>query len=216
MLLLLETPAGYALFSLKNKKLLKADADSIYEQFKESTDAARQVSLAAFHKFKDTKDAMEACTELTEGTVGKSLKKFLKKNIVDAGVADNLAVLDKTLGGNINKKLGIEISVLSDGVKEIMRGIRMHLTALIEGLDENEVKAMSLGLAHTLSRFKLKFSPDKVDTMIIQAVGLLDDPTRSSTTLRCACGSGMDGTSPRWARSSRRTSHMPRLSRSWV
>lgn len=34
---------------------------------------------------------------------------------------------------------------------------------------------MSLGLAHTLSRFKLKFSPDKVDTMIIQAVGLLDD-----------------------------------------
>jgi len=175
MLLLLETPAGYALFSLKNKKLLKADADSIYEQFKECTDAARQVSLAAFHKFKDTKDAMEACTELTEGTVGKSLKKFLKKNIVDAGVADNLAVLDKTLGGNINKKLGIEISVLSDGVKEIMRGIRMHLTALIEGLDEDEVKSMSLGLAHTLSRFKLKFSPDKVDTMIIQAVGLLDD-----------------------------------------
>eukprot|EP00443_Scrippsiella_acuminata_P102228 CAMPEP_0115629812 /NCGR_PEP_ID=MMETSP0272-20121206/30142_1 /TAXON_ID=71861 /ORGANISM="Scrippsiella trochoidea, Strain CCMP3099" /LENGTH=488 /DNA_ID=CAMNT_0003066389 /DNA_START=133 /DNA_END=1596 /DNA_ORIENTATION=- len=175
MLLLLETPAGYALFSLKNKKLLKADADSIYEQFKESTDAARQVSLTAFHKFKDTKDAMEACTELTEGTVGKSLKKFLKKNIVDAGVADNLAVLDKTLGGNINKKLGIEISVLSDGVKEIMRGIRMHLTALIDGLDEDEVKSMSLGLAHTLSRFKLKFSPDKVDTMIIQAVGLLDD-----------------------------------------
>merc|ERR1712060_898971 len=31
------------------------------------------------------------------------------------------------------------------------------------------------GLSHTLSRFKLKFSPDKVDTMIIQAVGLLDD-----------------------------------------
>merc|ERR1740121_884574 len=51
----------------------------------------------------------------------------------------------------------------------------MHLTALIDGLEEDEVKAMSLGLAHTLSRFKLKFSPDKVDTMIIQAVGLLDD-----------------------------------------
>merc|ERR1719159_1593021 len=51
----------------------------------------------------------------------------------------------------------------------------MHMTALIEGLEESEMKAMSLGLAHTLSRFKLKFSPDKVDTMIIQAVGLLDD-----------------------------------------
>jgi len=34
---------------------------------------------------------------------------------------------------------------------------------------------MSLGLSHSLSRHKLKFSPDKVDTMIIQAIGLLDD-----------------------------------------
>ena len=52
---------------------------------------------------------------------------------------------------------------------------------------------MSLGLSHSLSRwelsstkrmtistfvfsrFKLKFSPDKVDTMVIQAIALLDD-----------------------------------------
>merc|ERR1712217_648177 len=33
----------------------------------------------------------------------------------------------------------------------------------------------SLGLAHSLSRYKLKFSPDKIDTMIVQAVSLLDD-----------------------------------------
>jgi len=76
---------------------------------------------------------------------------------------------------SINKKLGIQIETLSDNTKEIMRGIRLHLTTLIEGLEETEVKTMALGLSHTLSRFKLKFSPDKVDTMIIQAVGLLDD-----------------------------------------
>lgn len=35
--------------------------------------------------------------------------------------------------------------------------------------------AMALGLAHSLGRYKLKFSPDKVDTMIVQAVSLLDD-----------------------------------------
>ena len=34
---------------------------------------------------------------------------------------------------------------------------------------------MSLGLSHSLSRHKLKFSADKVDTMIIQAIALLDD-----------------------------------------
>jgi RNA processing factor Prp31 len=27
---------------------------------------------------------------------------------------------------------------------------------------------MSLGLSHSLSRYKLKFSPEKVDTMIVQ------------------------------------------------
>lgn len=175
MLLLLESPAGLALFTLKNKKLLKADADTIYESFKSLNDAQRQVEMTAFQPFGDTKAAMEVCTELTEGAVGKSLRKFLKKNILDAGLTANLAVLDKTLGGNINKKLGIEVAVLSDSVKEILRGIRMHMITLIDGLEEAEVKAMALGLAHTLSRFKLKFSPDKVDTMIIQAVGLLDD-----------------------------------------
>ena len=39
------------------------------------------MGLTAFHKFDDTKAAMEACTELTEGAVGKSLKKFLKKTL---------------------------------------------------------------------------------------------------------------------------------------
>lgn len=34
---------------------------------------------------------------------------------------------------------------------------------------------MQLGLAHTMSRYKLSFSSEKVDTMIIQAVNLLED-----------------------------------------
>eukprot|EP00746_Dinoflagellata_sp_MGD_P002747 gnl/MRDRNA2_/MRDRNA2_105374_c0_seq1.p1 gnl/MRDRNA2_/MRDRNA2_105374_c0~~gnl/MRDRNA2_/MRDRNA2_105374_c0_seq1.p1 ORF type:complete len:489 (-),score=150.68 gnl/MRDRNA2_/MRDRNA2_105374_c0_seq1:30-1496(-) len=175
VLLLMETPAGYALFNQTSKKLLKGDVDSIAKEFETSEKAQNQVSMAAFQKFKDTKDAMQAVTELTEGTVGKSLKKFLKKNVVDAGLTDGLAVLDKTLGVSINKSLGIEISVLNDQLKEVMRGIRAHLTDLLQGVDATEMQQMSLGLAHTLSRFKLKFSPDKVDTMIIQAVGLLDD-----------------------------------------
>jgi len=34
---------------------------------------------------------------------------------------------------------------------------------------------MQLGLAHSVSRYKLAFTSDKVDTMIIQAVSLLED-----------------------------------------
>jgi len=41
---------------------------------------------------------------------------------------------------------------------------------------------MSLGLSHSISRHKLKFSPDKVDTMIIQAIALLDDLDKELNT----------------------------------
>jgi nucleolar protein 58 len=98
----------------------------------------------------------------------------LKKNVVDAGLSDQLAVMDKQLGGAINKKLGIDC-VYNQGALEVLRGIRGRLHDLVEGLDQEDTKAMALGLSHTLSRFKLKFSPDKVDTMIVQAIGLLDD-----------------------------------------
>jgi len=46
---------------------------------------------------------------------------------------------------------------------------------MVAGLTEKELSQMTLGLAHGLSRYKLKFSAEKVDTMIIQAVSLLDD-----------------------------------------
>ncbi|PNH07983.1 putative nucleolar protein 5-2, partial [Tetrabaena socialis] len=50
------------------------------------------------------------------------------------------------------------------------------------GLAGADLRPMSLGLSHSLSRYKLKFSPDKVDTMIVQAIGLLDDLDKELNT----------------------------------
>ena len=72
--------------------------------------------------------------------------------------------------------------VFNETIAELFRGIRMHVTELIEGMDEGAMKAMSVGLAHSLARYRLKFSPDKVDTMIIQAIGLLDDIEKERNT----------------------------------
>jgi len=58
---------------------------------------------------------------------------------------------------------------------ELMRCIRSQADSLIGSVSHSEMAAMALGLAHSLGRYKLKFSPDKVDTMIVQAVSLLDD-----------------------------------------
>ena len=55
----------------------------------------------------------------------------------------------------------------SPAIHELIRGIRENLNEMT-GIQESERSAMALGLAHSLSRYKLKFSPDKVDTMIVQ------------------------------------------------
>lgn len=49
------------------------------------------------------------------------------------------------------------------------------MNSLLEGLGDTELKNMSLGLAHSVSRYRLKFTTDKVDSMIVQAVSLLTD-----------------------------------------
>jgi len=66
--------------------------------------------------------------------------------------------------------------------QELCRGLRQQITNLVDGLTENDYKSFQLGLAHSLSRYKLKFSPEKVDTMIVQAIGLLDDLDKEINT----------------------------------
>ena len=88
----------------------------------------------------------------------------------------SLAVADPKLGNAIKKIPSLSITPVSDSTTaELYRAIRLHLPSLIPGLLPTDIEAMSLGLSHSLSRHKLKFSPDKVDVMIIQAISLLDD-----------------------------------------
>ena len=137
------------------------------------------LKLKAIHRFSSTADAVEDLTQLQDGKLSKVLSKFLVDEVTGSkkkgkGVEETLIVGDAKLGGAISKKLGIK--VVSDSTTlDLYRGIREQLTSLLKGLDPKDLATMSLGLSHSLSRFKLKFSPDKVDTMIIQAIALLDD-----------------------------------------
>jgi len=56
------------------------------------------------------------------------------------------------------------------------------MSSLIPELAPVDLRQMSLGLSHSLSRHKLKFSPDKIDTMVVQAIGLLDDLDKELNT----------------------------------
>lgn len=170
MLLLFETPGGYALFKvLKSGKLSNSAAADVAQEFSTLEGASSMVKLKAFSPFASTTEAVVAATCIIESNLDKSLKKFLKKN-----VSDELAVADVKLGGLIKENLDIKC-VCNDAVMEAFRGVRQHLDGLLPGAEEDTIKSMRLGLSHSLSRYKLKFSADKVDIMIVQAIGLLDD-----------------------------------------
>ena len=141
----------------------------------------RRVKLKAFHKFEDTTEALASTTALLESKLDKGLKSFLKKSILKKGLKDELAVADSKVGGVIKSKMGIPC-IHNDSIFELIRGVRNQITSLITGLNMADYQQMSLGLAHSLSRYKLKFSPDKVDVMIIQAIGLLDDLDKELNT----------------------------------
>lgn len=180
MLVLFETAAGHALFKVQDEAKL-ANAEDVYKHFVTPEKAAKVLKLKGFNAFKDTTEAVAAATEMVDGKMGKTLRKFLKKNVLEAGLKDKLAVSDKALGALIKEKLSIAC-VNDTAVNEVMRGIRANMSTLISGLEDDDLKAMTLGLSHSLSRYKLKFSADKVDTMIVQAIGLLDELDKEINT----------------------------------
>lgn len=128
---------------------------------------------------------MAATTAAVEGKLSKSLKKVIK-NYVVKDAREQLLVADAKLGSAIKEKFSLQC-LSNTAVQELMRCIRMQLEYLLCGTSKKELTAMALGLAHSLSRYKLKFSPDKVDTMIVQAVSLLDDLDKelNNYTMRC-------------------------------
>ncbi|OAY42175.1 probable nucleolar protein 5-2 [Manihot esculenta] len=176
MLVLFETPAGFALFKVLDEGKL-AKVEDLWKEFSTADTARKVVKLKAFSKFENTSEALEAATKIIEGTASKGLRKFLRAHCEN----ETLAVADSKLGNAIKEKLKIEC-VHNNAVMELMRGVRSQLTELIAGLGAQDLAPMSLGLSHSLSRYKLKFSPDKVDTMIIQAIGLLDDLDKELNT----------------------------------
>ncbi|OZC12710.1 NOP5NT domain protein [Onchocerca flexuosa] len=169
MLVLFETPAGYALFKLLDEKKLE-NVDDIWTECSAPEKAQRMFQLISFKKFKDTTEAVENVTRLSEGKLTKALKKALKGKLHENEV---LAVGEVKLGNVIKEKFNVSC-VYNTATQELMRSIRANLDSLLNE-HKQELHSMNLAVAHSLGRYKVKFNPEKIDTMIVQAVSLLDD-----------------------------------------
>lgn len=159
----------------------KTDPEDIYDKFfSDSAKATSFLELVNFQPFSDTADAVSAATAMMEGEITPSLKSFLKKPLKKDS---SLCIADKNLATSLKDAIST-VKILSDSkTAELFRGIRMHMDDLFESqMSGGDLKAMQLGLSHSLGRYKLKFSADKVDTMVIQAVGLLDELDKEINT----------------------------------
>jgi nucleolar protein 58 len=137
--------------------------------------------LKDFQKFDSAATALEEIAAVVEGKVTPRLTSLL--NSIKDEKKVSLAVADPKLGNAIGKIPGLEIKAIADSTtQDLYRAIRNHLPSLIPGLLPDDVNTMSLGLSHSLARHKLKFSPDKIDTMIVQAIALLDDLDKELNT----------------------------------
>lgn len=96
-----------------------------------------------------------------------------------------LGVSDKNLAGSIKAEFpGVECETgeTSEVVADLLRGLRLHAPKLLKGLQEGDVERAQLGLGHAYSRAKVKFSVQKNDNHIIQAIATLDHLDKAINT----------------------------------
>ena len=141
MLLLFETPAGYGIFRINDKKKLESVED-IHSMF-EDDNLLDNVNLECFKKFKDTENAVNSLNELQSGELPEDLRKFLKKNIIKKEIKEHLLCknfyliwfyigYDSSVANLIKSKMNIETECNSKYL-EVFRGIRSQLTNLLDG-----------------------------------------------------------------------------------
>ncbi|KAJ5240085.1 Nucleolar protein 58 [Penicillium chermesinum] len=172
LFILQETSAGYALLKAKDKKLFKR------EKFPEDGSTAEGASNLS------SKVLLQLWRRPLPSPRARSPPRLasLLDGIKDEKKA-SLAVADSKLGNSISKLPGLSLELIADSTtQDAFRAIRENLTTLIPTLAPSDMSTMALGLSHSLARHKLKFSPDKIDTMIVQAIGLLDDMDKELNT----------------------------------
>ncbi|GAV55221.1 hypothetical protein ZYGR_0AS05450 [Zygosaccharomyces rouxii] len=180
---LTETSAGYALLKASDKKIHKSP--KLIQDLDSSDKVLNEFKIAAFSKFNSAANALEEANSITEGKVTPQLQNLLDE--IKKDKKSTLIVSETKLANAINK-LGLNFNVVSDAVTlDIFRAVKEYLPDLLPGLTDNDLNKMSLGLAHSIGRHKLKFSADKVDVMIIQAIALLDDLDKEINTYSMRC-----------------------------
>lgn len=182
---LFECAAGYGLFEL-------VGFDKIGEKEVQAsvTDLGRFskfVKLTAFQPFESAEDALANINSISEGIMDESLLNFLKLNLPKvskhgkAKTKFTLGVVAPNLVQSIKNETNIQC-MCDETIREVTRGIRLHLSHFISALGGDMMRQSQLGLSHSYSRAKVKFNINRSDNMIIQAIALIDQMDKDLNT----------------------------------
>ncbi|QSZ31416.1 hypothetical protein DSL72_000981 [Monilinia vaccinii-corymbosi] len=186
--LLHESATGFAIFQVVHQ------ADTIGNRLKEVQDAGqdlakfgKMVKLVNFAPYRNAAEALENINLISEGVLSDYLKSNLELNMPKPSKKKKtiLGVSDKTLAGSIKEEfpgISCETGETSEVVADLLRGLRLHAPKLLKGLQEGDVERAQLGLGHAYSRAKVKFSVQKNDNHIIQAIATLDHLDKAVNT----------------------------------
>ncbi|TVU28430.1 hypothetical protein EJB05_19947 [Eragrostis curvula] len=170
ILVLLETPSGFAIFSLNGVKLYLPDAmGNIWSNFLHEYDANKFVRMKEFRTFEDKSNAI----------LGTGINRQLTEMIMKwRRRGQKLAVGKPEYKRIIQTTLGIPC-LYDDAVMELMWGLKnlMHILVPQEKseLTKEDHLPMSQGLIMFLGRYGHDVKPEMVNEQIISAASILYD-----------------------------------------
>ncbi|KAK4981759.1 Nucleolar protein 56 [Elasticomyces elasticus] len=187
--LLHESSVGYAVFKVRMQ------ADTVGNRLKEVQDKSqdlatfgKMVDLVSFAPFHGAAHALENANDVSEGIASDFLRTVLEANLPKSEKKKRkitLGVVDRNLAGSIKAAfphIECETSETSEVVGDLLRGLRLHAGKLLKKLQEGDVERAQLGLGHAYSRAKVKFSVQKNDNHIIQAIATMDHLDKAVNT----------------------------------
>jgi nucleolar protein 56 len=145
------------------------------------------VELVSFAPFQGATQALQNANDISEGIASNYLKTVLEANIPKPSKKAKvvLGVADKNLANSIRVALpyiDCETAETSEVTADLLRGLRQHSQKLLKQLQEGDVGRAQLGLGHAYSRAKVKFSVQKNDNHVIQAIAILDHLDKAVNT----------------------------------
>ncbi|KAI9676927.1 MAG: snoRNP complex protein nop56 [Caeruleum heppii] len=187
--LLFESSVGFALFTLREDfPLVTLRSKSVQDSALDLAKFGKMVKLVSFVPFPSGAQALAEINDVSEGIMTDLLRSTLELNLPTSSSKKKKVVLgvsDKNLASSIKAAfpaIECETGETSETVQELLRGIRLHAPKLLKQLQDGDVERAQLGLGHAYSRARVKFSVQKNDNHIIQAIATLDHLDKAVNT----------------------------------